>query len=118
VSNGDRLRILLATKELAGFTATKLQDLLPFVDELCVPAGAELAREGQLCHQLLIVAEGLLATRGKRGSGRLGPGDTFGWTAMQDRGQNDATVEALSPAYVLVMSHQQFRAVEGLARCA
>jgi len=37
---------------------------------------------------------------------------------MQDRGQNDATVEALSPAYVLVMSHQQFRAVEGLARGA
>lgn len=115
MSNRERLRILRATTELARFTTGQLQDLLPFIDEQSVPAGAELAREGRLCHELLIVAGGLLETHGKTGCAKLGPGDTFGWKAMRNRGLNEATVVAASPVHLLVMSHQQFRAAEALA---
>ena len=115
MTNRERLLILRATKELAPFTSAQLEELLPFVDEQCVPAGAELAREGRLCHELLIVAGGQLEAHSKTGCARLGPGDVFGWKAMRDRGLNEATVVAASPTHVLVMSHQQFRAAEALA---
>ncbi len=118
MSNRERLRILGTTKELARFRSDQLEKLLPFVDEQCVPAGVELAREGQLCHEVLIVGGGWLQTHGQAGCARLGPGDTFGWDAMRDRGSNDATVVAASPAHVLVMSHQQFRAAEALTSAA
>jgi len=115
VTNRERLLILRATKELAPFTSAQLAGLLPFIDEQRVPAGAELAREGRLCHELLIVAGGQLETHGRSGCARLGPGDTFGWEAMRRRGLNEATVVAAGPTDVLVMSHQQFRAAEALA---
>jgi len=114
MSNRERLRILRATRELARCTSGQLQELLPFIDDQCVPAGAELAREGSLCHEVLIVAGGLLETHGRAGCTKLGPGETFGWNAMRNRGLNEATVVAASPAHVLVMSHQQFRAAEAL----
>ena len=107
-----------AAKELAPFTSAQLQELLPFVDELWVPAGTQLAQEGRLCHELVIVAEGRLEARGRKGSAQLGPGDAFGWDAMRDRGLNEATVVAATSAQLIVMSHQQFRAAEALALAA
>jgi len=118
VTNRERLRILRATEEFAGVTTAELEDLLPFVDELSVPAGLRLAREGSFCHELLIVAEGCLGTNGQNGCAMLGPGEAFGWNAMRIRGRNEATVIAASPTHLLVMGHQQFRAVEALTRGA
>ena len=114
MSSRERLRILQATRELARFTSAQLQRLLPFIDEQCVPAGTELAREGRLCHELIIVGGGLLETHGHAGRQQLRPGDTVGWMAMRARGINDATVIAVAPSHLLVMSHEQFRAADAL----
>jgi CRP-like cAMP-binding protein len=73
-----------------------------------------IAEAGRLCHQLVIVASGMLETCRNGRSGRLGPGDMFGWNAMRDRGSYDATVLSVSPARLLVMSHEQFRAAAAL----
>ncbi len=115
MSNRERLRALRATRELGYFSEAELQDLLPFIDELYVAAGAQLALEGRLCHEFVIVATGLLETCRRGRPGKLGPGETLGWDAMRVRGLNDATVSAASAAHLLVMSHEQFRAVESLA---
>ena len=114
MSSRERLRVLRATKELGRFSDAQLQALLPYVDELCVGGGVQLALEGRLCHQFLIVASGSLETCRQGRAGTLCPGDTFGWGAMRDRGMNEASVSATSPANLLVMSHEQFRAVDGL----
>jgi CRP-like cAMP-binding protein len=103
------------TKELGHLNDSELQSLLPHLDELCVTAGVQLALEGRLCHQFLIVATGALEICGQGRAGRLAPGDTFGWRAMRERGVNDASVRAIAPAHLLVMSHEQFRAAEGLS---
>jgi len=115
VSDRDRLDVLRATTELGGWTDAQLRRLLPFVDEASVPAGQVIAEGGLLCHQLVIVASGVLETCRNGRSGRLGPGDTIGWDAMRERGTYDATVTSVSPARVLVMSHEQFRAAEAPA---
>jgi len=110
----ERLGVLRATGELAALGEDALRALLPFFDEVSVRAGDCLAQEGRLCHQFLVVAEGRLQTRERGRTGVLEQGDTFGWMAMRDRGVNAASVTALSDARVLVMSHEQFRALDAL----
>ncbi len=114
MSNRQRRCILRMTKELEGCSDTQLEELLPFFDEVMVPAGTRLAQEGRLCHQLLVVAFGELETRSQGRLGKLKPGDTFGWNAMYERGWNDATVTAATTAQLLVMGHGQFRAVKAV----
>ncbi len=62
MSNRERIRILRSTKELARFSESQLRGLASYVDEQSVGAGSQLAAEGRLCHQLLIVASGRLET--------------------------------------------------------
>jgi CRP-like cAMP-binding protein len=116
MTDPERLDVLRAAKELSGWTDKQLRGLLPFVDEVSIPAGAVIAEAGRLCHQLVIVASGVLETCRNGRSGRVGPGDVFGWSAMGDRGAYDATVLSVSPARLLVMSHQQFGAVVVMPR--
>jgi len=112
MSYRDRLAVLRAVRELASRDDAELSALTHFMDEASVPAGTVLAQEGRLCHQLLIVATGRLEACRRGRPVLLGPGETVGWDAMRDRGRHDATVVAISEAHLLVMSHEQFRAME------
>jgi CRP-like cAMP-binding protein len=81
-----------------------------------VNAGRQLAREGQPCHQFLIVMEGRLCTHSDDGARQtLRCGDSYGWSPMRERGVNDATVVAESDTRLLVMGHAQFRAAIAIA---
>jgi CRP-like cAMP-binding protein len=91
-----------------------LRPLLRHFDEVCVPAGTLLAREGRLCHEFFVVVAGEVEVCREGRAWRLSPGDAFGWKAMHDRGRHDATVITKSAARLLVMGHAQFRAAEGL----
>lgn len=115
MSTHERLRALRATRELGGLSKTQLRSLLPHLDEVCVAAGTQLALAGRPCHQFWVVAAGSLEACRHGRPDTIGPGGAFGWQAMRERGVNDATVTAVSAAHLLVMSHQQFRAVDGLA---
>ena len=116
MSNRERLRMLRHTREFEGCTDAHLQALLPYFDEVAVPAGSRLAQEGRLSHQFFIVTEGELETCRQGTRGKLAPGDSFGWNAMYEHGRDDATVTAASMARLLVMGHAQFRAVKAVVR--
>jgi CRP-like cAMP-binding protein len=112
-----RLWALRAVPELAGFSDSELASLLPYFDEVSLPAGRRLAFEGRVCSSYLIVLQGRLCARSASGeSSTLDAGDSFGWDAMWERGFNEATVVVGSDARVLVMGHAQFRAVKALGR--
>ena len=105
----ERVGLLRSVPELVG-----LRDAARHFDEVRVAAGEVVAEEGALCHQYLVVAEGALQTLWRGRTCELGPGDSFGFSAMRRRGVNPAGVVALTEARVLVMSHAQFRAAEAL----
>ena len=91
-----------------------LESLVGFFDEVCVSPGTPVAQEGRLCHEFVVVATGQLESCRHGRATRLGPGDVLGWQAMRDRGRHLASVHAVSPAHLLVMSHEQFRAADAL----
>jgi len=115
MNDRERIDLLRGIQELAGRDEGQLKALLPFLDEACVAAGTVLAQEGRLCHQLVIVATGELEECRRGRPVNRGRGAAFGWKAMRERGKCDATVRALSPAHLLLMSHEQFRAAEAVA---
>jgi CRP-like cAMP-binding protein len=116
VTNGSRLSALRATRELASYQARDVQLLLPYFDEVSLPAGSQIAIEGRPCTEFVVVMDGRLKSCTNTSECRvLYPGDSIGWRAMWERGLNEATVVVEERARLLVMSHAQFRALKFLA---
>jgi CRP-like cAMP-binding protein len=106
----ERFAALRAVAALELCTDSEIWSLLTHTDEVRLFAGDGIAQEGLYCNELVIVMEGTLCS----GAHLVGPGDTIGWEAMWDRSTNPATVTAETDARLLVMSHDQFRAVKAL----
>ena len=82
-------------------------------DDLDVPAGKVLAREGEIGHEFFVIDQGTAeVTRGGEHIADLGPGDFFGEMALLEEDRRTATVTASSPVRVIVMTRQSFRAVD------
>ena len=106
----SRFAALRATAELASCSDAEVRSLLGYADEARLVAGDRVAQEGVYCAELVVVIEGTLRARARV----IGPGQTFGWDAMWERSTNPATVVAETDARLLVMSHEQFRAVKAV----
>ena len=116
VSRGTKLDTLRATHVLAAYRDRQIQKLLPYCDEVTLPAGTVIAREGDSCLQFVVVMRGrLVATEARAASRTLAAGDSFGWDAMWERRPNSATVIVDAEARLLVMGHAQFRALKAVA---
>jgi CRP-like cAMP-binding protein len=107
----DRLRALRALPELAHLSGSQLQGLLGHFDEITVPAGTVVARDGRLCAQYVVLLDGRLEACIDPGSRTAAAAASCGWDAMCQRGVSPATVVAVSDARLLVMGRAQFRAV-------
>jgi len=105
-----RFAALRAVAELAPRPDADIWSLLAYTDEVRLRAGDEVAQEGRLCSELVVVIEGTLRNR----SEQVVPGETVGWVEMWERSNNPATVTAETDTRLLVMSHDQFRAVKAL----
>jgi len=79
-------------------------------DEVDVPAGKTLIRQGKPGDTFYIQLEGQSQVEidGKKRR-VMKPGDFFGEISMIDRGVGTATVTTLTPSRLYVMSHAQFR---------
>jgi CRP-like cAMP-binding protein len=79
-------------------------------DEVAVPSGKTLIRQGRPGDTFYIQLEGTSEVKvdGKRRR-IMNPGDFFGEISMIDRGAGTATVTTLSEGRLFVMSHAQFR---------
>jgi CRP/FNR family transcriptional regulator, cyclic AMP receptor protein len=82
-------------------------------DEVSVPAGTELAREGEFAHEFFVVQEGTAEVRrGDEVINELGPNDFFGEIGLLERDRRTASVIATSPLRVIVMFQREFRQME------
>ena len=91
-------------RELAGLAA--------LVDELELPEGQTLAREGERGKEFLVLADGIAdVASGGAVVNRLGPGDFFGEISLVTGEPRTATVTTRSPSRLLIFSAPAFRSL-------
>ena len=106
----ERFAALRAVAELSSCTDGAIWSLIAYADEVRVFAGDEVVHEGRYCTELVTVMQGTLWSRSRL----VGPAEILGWHEMWERLPNPSTVTAETDARLLVMSHDQFRAVKAL----
>jgi CRP/FNR family cyclic AMP-dependent transcriptional regulator len=87
----------------------ELSRIAALADEIEVPEGKVLTREGQPGREFFVVVEGeaRAAVKGRR-KAKLGPGSSFGEMALLDQGLRSATVTADSDMHLLVLDSRSF----------
>ncbi len=110
-----KIDALSAVPLFAHCSGQELQFLASRTDEVEVPSGRQLARQGHPADAFYVLLEGEADVELDGQHRRtLGPGDFFGEISMLDRGPATATVVTRSPSRLMVMSHMQFRdAIKG-----
>jgi CRP-like cAMP-binding protein len=92
------------------YARTSLAPLIPHADRLRLAEGTVVVREGHRARQLVIVVAGaLLATRGGRPVGALGPGTWIGGDEVLADRAHDCTLVALEGVEVLVLNGPAYR---------
>jgi CRP/FNR family transcriptional regulator, cyclic AMP receptor protein len=83
-------------------------------DEIDLPAGKTLMREGERGREFFILVDGDAEVRkGNRKVNTMGGGDFFGEIALVSQRPRTATVTTTSPVRALVVTEQAFRSLLG-----
>ena len=105
----QKLELLARVPLFGGVRGRDLQEIGMLADEVDVPAGQVLMRQGDRAGEFFIVVDGsLVVEQDGRRIATLGPGDFAGEIGLVDEGPRTATVTADTPARLLVVGHQAF----------
>jgi CRP/FNR family transcriptional regulator, cyclic AMP receptor protein len=100
----DRIDLLKTVPLFSGLSLKQLNEVARHLEEVPVPRGIMLAREGQAGNEFFVVLEGKAAVRRRgRRIATLGGGDFFGEMSLLDGAPRSATVSAETDGVVLVM---------------
>ena len=93
-----------------GLSKRELTDLARVTEDLEVPTGGVLCREGETGQEFFVIVEGEtdITSKGKRVAAR-GGGDFVGEIALLEDTTRTATVSAKTPLRVFVLTGQDFR---------
>lgn len=104
-----KLELLRKVPLFQGLSRKDLELVERLTDEIDVPAGKVLIKEGATGHEFFIVVDGSLRVeRDGQLLRKLGPGDFAGEIALIDGGPRTATVVADAPSRLLVVGHREF----------
>lgn len=95
------------------FSEEEVHEVSPFADEISVPEGKVLVREGDYSYEFIAIEEGTAeVTRDGGHVADLGPGDFFGEIGLLERGLRTATVTAKTPMRLITLTGWDMRRVE------
>jgi CRP/FNR family transcriptional regulator, cyclic AMP receptor protein len=105
-----KLDLLRRLPVFSGATNNELRDIASRVDEIDVPAGYTLTREGDRGREFVVLVEGSATVESDgRVIATLGDGDFLGEIALLLYTQRTATVRTTTPSRLLVMTERDFR---------
>jgi CRP/FNR family cyclic AMP-dependent transcriptional regulator len=112
VARDEKLDLLYRIPLFANLDKHKIERVGELTEEVDVPAGKVLIRQGDAGGDLMVLVSGQVAIErdGTRVT-TLGPGDFFGEISLIDGRPRTATVTTETPSRVLVVSHREFHAL-------
>ena len=112
MARDEKLDLLRSVPLFADLDRHHLERLWMLTEEVDVPAGKVLMRQGDHGDDLMVIVSGSVEVeRNGTALAGLGPGDFFGEIALVAEGPRTATVTTASPARLLVVSHRDFHAL-------
>ena len=95
-----------------GCNKPTLEEIARLVDEVDVPDGYTLIREGAFGEQFILIIEGRVRIdRGGKTIRTMGPGEFLGEIALIDKGRTTATATTEGPAKLFILGHQAFNSL-------
>jgi CRP/FNR family cyclic AMP-dependent transcriptional regulator len=115
-----KIELLKRVPLFAGCTKSELREIALSSDELDLPAGRALTREGTRGREFVVLVSGTAeVTRDGKQLATLRDGDWFGEIALLTHTPRTATVTSTSPVRLLVITDRSFRrVVERMPRIA
>jgi CRP-like cAMP-binding protein len=108
----QKLELLKRTPLLEGLGRKEIEAVGMLVDEIDVPAGRVLMREGDTGREFFVVVDGAVAIdRGGVRVKTMQPGDFFGEIALLAEGPRTATATADGDTTLLVLGHREFHSL-------
>lgn len=99
-----------------GVSDADLSMVASIVDEIQVPAGKTLIKEGDYGRELFIILDGeAKISLGRRTIRTVGRGEVIGELALLDQGPRSATVTAQTPLRIYVVEARAFESLLGKA---
>ena len=88
------------------------QVIAQHADEIDVPEGTELVRQGEFAYEFFVIEDGAAEVlRDDERIAELGPGDFLGEMGIVGKAVRNATVVTTTPSRVIVMTAQAFSSV-------
>jgi CRP-like cAMP-binding protein len=105
-----KIELLRQAPLFAHCSKAELAQVSVLADEIDLPAGKALTREGEPGREFFVLVEGEAEVRRKgRKVNTMGPGDFFGEIALVTARPRTATVTATSPVRLVVVTDRAFR---------
>jgi CRP/FNR family cyclic AMP-dependent transcriptional regulator len=90
----------------------ELEQVAQLADEVDLPAGHVLMREGETGSQMFVIASGeARVERAGREIARLGPGSVLGEMALVAEGPRTASATLTKPSHLFVLAHREFHSL-------
>ena len=104
-----KIELIKSVPLFSGCTKKELEAISAQADELTVPAGKALTKEGARGREFMVIVDGSAEVRKKgRRLNLLGSGDFLGEIALISGGPRTATVTTTSEADLLVLTDRAF----------
>jgi CRP-like cAMP-binding protein len=108
----EKLRLLSKVPLLAGLGPKDLEAVGRLADEVDLPEGRVVARQGASGDEFFVIVEGVVRIERDGAHLRdLGPGDFFGELAMLGKVPRTATATCVTSCRLLVVGHREFNAL-------
>jgi CRP/FNR family cyclic AMP-dependent transcriptional regulator len=108
----QKLELLKRVPLLSGLGKRDIEEVGRLAEEIDLPAGHVLMREGASGNEFFVIVDGTVRIdRGGATIRSLGPGDFLGEIALVDDGPRTATATTESPAKLLVVGHREFHSL-------
>ncbi|HET7676790.1 MAG TPA: cyclic nucleotide-binding domain-containing protein [Candidatus Limnocylindrales bacterium] len=112
MARDEKLELLKHVSLFRTMSDADLARLGELADEVDVPAGRTLTREGQSGQEFFVIVSGSARVmHGDHEIARLGTGDFLGEIALLDGKPRSATVVTEAPTRLLVLGHREFHSL-------